>query len=246
MPPSPRAASVPWRPHHAAACRTQHTEGRTAARPALEPKPRPELRPSPSQVRGQHGPLGLYQGGASWLVAAGPRAAVRFGSFEALSDSTAGQASRDTSPRYLPDISPISTLYLPYTSPHLAAQAIRARHGRAASDLAAGLLSGALEAALVHPISTLYLPCTSPYLPCISPVPPHISPVPPLYLPISPLHLPCSAAPRPRWCTRPARARTLTLTRTRCRSRSRTRARTLTLTRALTLARCRRLTRRCR
>eukprot|EP00964_Phaeocystis_antarctica_P123133 scaffold86790_cov73-Phaeocystis_antarctica.AAC.5 len=70
-------------------------------------------------VRGQHGPLGLYQGGASWLVAAGPRAAVRFGSFGALSDSAAGQALRE-------------------------------RHGRAVSDLAAGLFSGALEAALVQ------------------------------------------------------------------------------------------------
>jgi len=70
-------------------------------------------------VRGQHGPLGLYQGGASWLVAAGPRAAVRFGSFGALSDSAAGQALRE-------------------------------RHGRAVSDLAAGLVSGALEAALVQ------------------------------------------------------------------------------------------------
>ena len=66
-----------------------------------------------------HGPLGLYQGGASWLAAAGPRAAVRFGSFEALSNSAAGHA-------------------------------VRERHGRAASDLAAGLVSGALEAALVQ------------------------------------------------------------------------------------------------
>ena len=81
--------------------------------------PNPNLSPRPSQVRGQHGPLGLYQGGASWLVAAGPRAAVRFGSFGALSDSAAGQALRD-------------------------------RHGRAVSDLAAGLFSGALEAALVQ------------------------------------------------------------------------------------------------
>merc|ERR1719491_800867 len=56
-----------------------------------------------------HGLLGLYQGGAAWLVAAGPRAAVRFGSFEALSDSAAGHALRE-------------------------------RHGRAASDLAAGLI----------------------------------------------------------------------------------------------------------
>ena len=70
-------------------------------------------------MRGQHGPLGLYQGGASWLVAAGPRAAVRFGSFGAMSDSAAGQALRE-------------------------------RHGRAVSDLAAGLFSGALEAALVQ------------------------------------------------------------------------------------------------
>jgi solute carrier family 25 citrate transporter 1 len=81
--------------------------------------PKPKSRPNPNQVRGQHGPLGLYQGGASWLVAAGPRAAVRFGSFGALSDSAAGQALRE-------------------------------RHGRAVSDLAAGLVSGALEAALVQ------------------------------------------------------------------------------------------------
>ena len=42
-----------------------------------------------------HGPIGLYQGGASWLVAAGPRAAVRFGAFEALAQSSTGVAFRE-------------------------------------------------------------------------------------------------------------------------------------------------------
>jgi len=42
-----------------------------------------------------HGVIGLYQGGASWLLAAGPRAAVRFGSFEAMSHSPTGVALRE-------------------------------------------------------------------------------------------------------------------------------------------------------
>ena len=66
-----------------------------------------------------HGVLGLYQGGSSWLVAAGPRAAVRFGAFEALAHSQAGVAMRE-------------------------------QYGRPASDFVNGLLSGALEAALVQ------------------------------------------------------------------------------------------------
>ena len=66
-----------------------------------------------------HGFVGLYQGGSSWLVAAGPRAAVRFGAFEALAHSA-------------PSV------------------ALRERYGRSASDFINGLLSGALEAALVQ------------------------------------------------------------------------------------------------
>ena len=38
-----------------------------------------------------HGLLGLYRGGASWFVFAGPRSAVRFGTFEALSGAAARQ-----------------------------------------------------------------------------------------------------------------------------------------------------------
>ena len=66
-----------------------------------------------------HGFLGLYSGGASWLAAAGPRAAVRFGIFEALTHSSLGVA-------------------------------VRERYGGTASDLAAGLISGAAEAAAVQ------------------------------------------------------------------------------------------------
>lgn len=42
-----------------------------------------------------HGVVGLYQGGASWLIAAGPRAAVRFGVFETLTHSSHGIALRE-------------------------------------------------------------------------------------------------------------------------------------------------------
>lgn len=52
----------------------------------------------------ERGLLGLYRGGASWFLFAGPRSAVRFGTFEALSGHTArlglperyGKASIDT------------------------------------------------------------------------------------------------------------------------------------------------------
>ena len=52
----------------------------------------------------EHGFLGLYRGGASWFLFAGPRSAVRFGTFEALSSAATrnglperyGQSAVDT------------------------------------------------------------------------------------------------------------------------------------------------------
>ena len=50
-----------------------------------------------------HGVFGLYQGGSSWLVAAGPRASLRFGAFEAFAHSSIGVALRERHGRPVSD-----------------------------------------------------------------------------------------------------------------------------------------------